>query len=83
MRGRGGGWGAECENLLGVYVMMVRWADGDCTRTHAEVRVGQSRAEVAAQAAPALAAQHVGWGGAAEGLKSLPAHLHTESPSVT
>lgn len=54
-----------------------------CTPTHAEVRVAQGRAQVPAQAAPALAAQYVRRGGAAEGLKSLPAHLRTELLSVT
>lgn len=46
--------------------------------THAEVGVGQSSAEVPAQAAPALTAQHVRRRGGAEGLQSLPAHLNPE-----
>lgn len=48
-------------------------------KTHAEVRVTQGRAEVPAQAAPALTAQHVGGRSAAKGLESLPAHLEHES----
>lgn len=47
-------------------------------RTHAEVRVGQSCRKVPAEAAPTFTAQHIRRRGTAEGLKSLPAHLHTE-----
>lgn len=44
--------------------------------THSEVGVGQSCTEVPAEAAPALTAQHIRRRSAAEGLQSLPTHLH-------
>lgn len=48
---------------------------------HAEVGVGQSSAQVLVQAAPAVAAQHIGWRGGAKGLKSLPTDLFTQYTS--